>query len=80
MSGGLRFGVTLAAYPDGVPPAAWWWRFAERAEALGFDSLWAGEHVLFHTETVTSATGLLLSRGEATAGLPFALRALRPTQ
>ena len=51
----LRFGVTIAAYPDGTPPAAWWWQFAERAEALGFDSLWAGEHVLFHTETVSAA-------------------------
>lgn len=51
----LRFGVTIAAYPDGAPPAAWWWQFAERAEALGFDSLWAGEHVLFHTETVSAA-------------------------
>ena len=51
----LRFGVTVAAYPDGAPPATWWWEFAERAEALGFDSLWAGEHVLFHTETVSAA-------------------------
>ena len=51
----LRFGVTIAAYPDGTPPAAWWWQFAERAEGLGFDSLWAGEHVLFHTETVSAA-------------------------
>lgn len=54
----FRAGVTIAAYPDGVPSAEWWWRFAERAEALGFDSLWAGEHVLFHTDTV-SATVLL---------------------
>ena len=53
-----RFGVTIAAYPDGVPPGDWWWQLAELAEALGFDSLWAGEHVLFHTETV-SATVLL---------------------
>ncbi len=55
MSAPLRFGVTLGAYPDGVPPAAWWWQFAERAETLGFDSLWAGEHVLFPTETVSAA-------------------------
>ena len=50
-----RFGVTIAAYPDGVPRADWWWRFAERAEALGFDSLWAGEHVLYHTPTVSAS-------------------------
>lgn len=49
-----RFGVTLAAYPEGAPDAQWWWRFAERAEALGFDSLWAGEHVLFHSPTVSA--------------------------
>lgn len=51
----FRAGVTIAAYPDGVPPAEWWWQFAERAEALGFDSLWAGEHVLFHTDTVSAS-------------------------
>jgi probable F420-dependent oxidoreductase len=50
----LRTGVTIAAYPDGVPRPDWWWQFAERAEALGFDSLWAGEHVLFHTDTVSA--------------------------
>ena len=55
MSAALRFGVTIAAYPDGMPAADWWWRFAGRAELLGFDSLWVGEHVLFHTETVSAA-------------------------
>jgi probable F420-dependent oxidoreductase len=55
VTAGLRFGVTVAAYPDGMPPADWWWRFAERAEALSFDSLWAGEHVLFHAETASAA-------------------------
>lgn len=49
-----RFGVTVAAYPDGAVTPEWWWRFAEGAEALGFDSLWAGEHVLFHVPTVAA--------------------------
>mgnify|MGYP001568740229 CR=1 FL=1 len=80
MSGGLRFGVTLAAYPDGVPPAAWWWRFAERAEALGFDSLWAGEHVLFHTETVSATVllaGLAARTGRIRLGTAIYLLPLR---
>ncbi len=80
MSGGLRFGVTLAAYPDGVPPAAWWWRFAERAEALGFDSLWAGEHVLFHTETVSAIVllaGLAARTGRIRLGTAIYLLPLR---
>lgn len=49
-----QIGVTLGAYPDEPVTAEWWWRFAERAEALGFDSLWAGEHVLFHIPTVAA--------------------------
>jgi len=80
VSGGLRFGVTLAAYPDGVPPAAWWWRFAERAEALGFDSLWAGEHVLFHTETVSATVllaGLAARTGRIRLGTAIYLLPLR---
>jgi probable F420-dependent oxidoreductase len=64
----LRTGVAISAYPDGLPSADWWWRFAERAEALGFDSLWAGEHVVFHAATL-SAPLLLAGFAARTRGI-----------
>ena len=46
--GSLTFGLGL---PNGFPigePNLDLIRFAERAEALGYDRLWAGDHVVFH--------------------------------
>jgi alkanesulfonate monooxygenase SsuD/methylene tetrahydromethanopterin reductase-like flavin-dependent oxidoreductase (luciferase family) len=54
----LGVGVTIAAYPEGAPPAAWWWQFAERAEALGFDSLWAGERFAARTRRIRLGTAI----------------------
>jgi probable F420-dependent oxidoreductase len=43
-----RFGLGLPnAFPLGEPNLDFL-RFAERAEALGYDALWAGDHVVFH--------------------------------
>src|SRR5438067_13357358 len=43
-----RFGLGLPnAFPLGEPNLDCL-RFAERAEAFGYDALWAGDHVVFH--------------------------------
>jgi probable F420-dependent oxidoreductase len=47
----IRFGVTLASQP-----AARLRELAVRAEALGFDSLWTGDHIAFHNPTLESLT------------------------
>ncbi len=47
----VRFGVTLAFQPpDRLRD------LATRAEALGFDSVWTGDHVAFHNPTLESLT------------------------
>ena len=44
----LRFGLGLPnAFPLGEPNLDFV-RFAERAEELGYDALWAGDHIVFH--------------------------------
>jgi probable F420-dependent oxidoreductase len=48
---GVRFGVTLA-----FQPAARLRELATRVEALGFDSLWTGDHIAFHNPTLESLT------------------------
>jgi probable F420-dependent oxidoreductase len=46
--GSLSFGLGLPnAFPVGEPNLDLF-RFAERAETLGYDRLWAGDHVVFH--------------------------------
>ena len=44
----IRFGLGMPnAFPLGAPNLDFL-RFAERAEELGYDALWAGDHVVFH--------------------------------
>jgi probable F420-dependent oxidoreductase len=44
----LRFGLGMpTAFPLGEPNLDFV-RFAERAEVLGYDALWAGDHIVFH--------------------------------
>jgi len=47
----VRFGVSLAPHPAAEQVA-----LAERVEALGFDSLWCGDHISFHTPLYESLT------------------------
>ena len=49
----IRFGVTLPPLP---PPALR--ALASRIEALGYDSIWTGDHIAFHTPTYESLTTL----------------------
>ena len=47
----VRFGVQLGrARPEALPI------LASRAEALGFESIWVGDHISFHTPTLESLT------------------------
>jgi probable F420-dependent oxidoreductase len=47
----VRFGLTLA-----FQPAARLRELAVRAEALGYESLWTGDHIAFHNPTLESLT------------------------
>ena len=46
-----RVGVSLSLHPPAVQ-----WALARRAEALGFESLWTGDHVSFHLPLYESLT------------------------
>ena len=54
----LRCGMVLAAQEGEAAR-----RLAQRAEALGFDSLWAGDHVSFHVPIPESLTLLSFAAG-----------------
>jgi probable F420-dependent oxidoreductase len=77
MTDGLRFGVSLG----GNHPPEHQWDLARRVEALGYDSLWAGDHVSFHNPLYESMT-LLASYASITRrvrlGTAVYLLALRP--
>jgi len=47
----MRFGVQI-----GMKPPAAQWALVQRIEALGFDSLWTGDHVSFHNPLYESLT------------------------
>jgi len=49
----VRFGIQLGRQPVGLVRT-----LAARVEALGFDSIWVGDHVSFHTPTLESLTVL----------------------
>jgi probable F420-dependent oxidoreductase len=49
----VRFGVSLAIQPPETLRA-----LATRVEALGYDSIWTGDHIAFHTPTLESLTTL----------------------
>jgi probable F420-dependent oxidoreductase len=48
---GIRFGVSLSPHPPEEQL-----RLAERVEALGFDSLWCGDHIVFNIPLYDSLT------------------------
>jgi probable F420-dependent oxidoreductase len=54
----VRCGVVLAAHEAEAAR-----RQAQRAEALGFDSLWVGDHVAFHVPIAESITLLAFAAG-----------------
>ncbi|HEV8471790.1 MAG TPA: LLM class flavin-dependent oxidoreductase [Methylomirabilota bacterium] len=77
MTSAMRFGAQLS----GHHPPARQWELARRVEALGYDSLWTGDHVSFHNPLYESMT-LLASYASITTrirlGTAVYLLALRP--
>lgn len=45
----LHVGLSTTTYPFGVPDLKTFQSFAERGEALGFDSLWVVDHIVYYT-------------------------------
>jgi probable F420-dependent oxidoreductase len=54
----LKFGVNIGGLPGGVPGSADIVRFAATAEAVGFDSVHAGDHVQWHAPILEPTTVL----------------------
>ena len=72
---GIRFGVTL---PLLVPPVLR--ALASRIEALGYDSIWTGDHIAFHTpthESLTTLTFIAAATSRVRIGTAVYLLALR---
>jgi len=70
----LKFGISLGLYPFGVPEPDFLFRFAERAEELGFDSISLGDHIVMHSPlleplTVLSAFAARTKRIALTTGV-----------
>lgn len=75
-----RFGLGLPnAFPLGEPNLDFL-RFAERAEELGYDALWAGDHVVFHVprlEIFTVLAAVVTKTRRVTVGSGVLLLCLR---
>ncbi len=74
--GGLRFGVQLS-----IKPPHEQFDLVRRIEALGFDSVWSGDHVSFHNpmyESLTLLAGYVPITSRLRLGTAVYLLALRP--
>jgi len=74
--GGLRFGVQLSLKPPHEQ-----FDLVRRIEALGFDSVWTGDHVSFHNpmyESLTLLAGYVPITSRVRLGTAVYLLALRP--
>ncbi len=74
--GGLRFGVQLS-----IKPPHEQFDLVRRIEALGFDSVWTGDHVSFHNpmyESLTLLAGYVPITSRLRLGTAVYLLALRP--
>lgn len=57
----VRYGLALGgSWPLGVPTAELLFRVAERAEALGFDALWTGDHIIMNVPNFHSLSTLAM--------------------
>lgn len=67
-------------HPEGMPAGDELRTIAQRAEALGFDSLWVGDHISFHNpilEGMTAVTALALWTSTIRVGTGILLLPLR---
>ncbi|WP_236790862.1 LLM class flavin-dependent oxidoreductase [Amycolatopsis sp. GM8] len=56
---GVALGIQISGqYPDGLPDHRYYGDAARGAEALGYDSIWVGEHLSFHNPTLEIFTAL----------------------
>lgn len=78
----MRLGVYLpASFPDGVPAAKEVRDYAVLAEELGFDALWAGDHLLWRApmaEPLTTLAYLAAATTRIRLGVNVYLAGLRP--
>ncbi|GAA1827359.1 LLM class flavin-dependent oxidoreductase [Pseudonocardia ailaonensis] len=55
----VELGIQISGqYPDGMPDVGYYGDAARSAEALGYDSVWVGEHLSFHNPTLEIFTAL----------------------
>ncbi|MFQ5894811.1 MAG: LLM class flavin-dependent oxidoreductase, partial [Nitrospinota bacterium] len=47
---GVQFAANFGLHPERAAPPEEVLRFAERAEELGYDALWVGDHIAFHSQ------------------------------
>lgn len=60
----VKFGVQGAGqYPEGMPDASFFREVARLAEDLGYDSLWAGEHISFENPILEAFVALSFFTG-----------------
>lgn len=67
----VKFGLALGAYSAGVPAAADLIRLAVQAEAAGFDSVQAGDHIQWHAP-ILEATALMATFAAVTRRIRIA--------
>lgn len=75
-----KFGVSFGMHPDRIYAPEEMYAFAERAESLGYDSLWIGDHVSFHghyTESLATLAAYAARTSRITLGTSVYLLPLR---
>ena len=77
----VRFGITWGMHLEILSPPEAVYAFAEAVEALGFDSLWMGDHIAFHgghfTESLTTLAAFAARTTRLTIGTAVYLLPLR---
>ena len=75
-----KFGVSFGMHPERIYTPEETYAFAEAAEALGYDSLWIGDHISFYghyTESLTTLAAFAARTSRITLGTGVYLLPLR---
>ncbi len=76
----MKFGISFGMHPERIYTPQEMFAFAEGAEALGYDSLWVGDHVSFYghyTESLTTLAAYAARTSRITLGTSVYLLPLR---